>query len=305
MELDLHQLDRPYERLRITTRSSMSRLLASLAADGQQTPVLVIEKDEGRYVLIDGYQRTSALERLGRDTVEAVVLDLDEASALVFRHRQQLAGRTSALEDAWLLRALTEQYGLDQHELARRLGHHHSWVSRRLGLLTALSSSVQELVRRGRLSPYLAGKYLVPLARANAADCEKMAEQLAGHQVTTRQMEKLYVAWRSSDDDGRARLVGDPMLFLRAADELEQQEPPHPDAALVKDIEALGAICRRVSRRLSRRPRDLALSDELSRLWPATHRSFSTLTGEIEERQDDRQRPTQDGALPATRKGMG
>ena len=289
MELDLHQLDRPYERLRITTRSSMSRLLASLVADGQQTPVLVIEKAEGRYVLIDGYQRVEALEKLGRDTVEGVVLDLDEASALVFRHRQQRAGRSSALEDAWLLCTLTEQHGLDQREVARRLGHHHSWVSRRIGLLSALSSSVQELVRRGQLSPYLAGKYLVPLARANAADCETLAEKIAGHHITTRQMEKLYVAWRASDDGGRARLVEDPMLFLRAAGEMEQAEPPHPDTALIKDVEVLGALCRRVSRLLSRRPRDLVLPGELPRLWSATRHSFDTLTGEMEEWTDDRQ----------------
>jgi ParB/RepB/Spo0J family partition protein len=287
MELDLHQLDRPYERLRITTRSSMSRLLASLAAEGQQTPVLVVGKGEGRYALIDGYQRAEALEKLGRDTVEAVVLDLDESSALIFRHRQQRAGRSSALEDAWLLRALTEQHGLDQHELARRLGHHQSWVSRRLGLLTTLPNSVQELVRKGRLSSHLAGKYLVPMARAISSDCEKLAEKIADHQVTTRQMEKLYVAWKSNDDQGRARLVDAPMLFVRAAGEMEQSEPPHPDAALIKDVEVLGALCRRLSRRLSRRPRDLALPDELCQLWPATRRSFDTLATEMKEKAND------------------
>lgn len=276
----------------------MSRLLASLAADGQQTPVLVVDRGEGRYALIDGYQRAEALDKLGRDTVEAVVLDLDESSALIFRHRQQRAGRSSALEDAWLLRVLTEQHGLDQRELARRLGHHQSWVSRRLGLLTALPWSIQELVRRGRLSPYLASKYLVPMARAISTDCEKIAEKIAGHQVTTRQMEKLYVAWKASDDEGRARLVEDPMLFIRAAGEMEQQEPPHPDAALANDIEMLGAICRRVSRRLSRRTRDLELPQELNQLWTATRQSFSALRGAMEEWTDARQRPAQDDPAP-------
>ncbi len=305
MELDLHQIDRPHEQLRITTPRSVGRLLSSLATEGQQSPVLVVEKKPEGYVLIDGYLRVEALEKLSRDTVEAQVLDLDEASALIFRHRQQRAGRSSALEDGWLLSVLTEQHGLDQHELARRLGHHHSWVSRRLGLLTALSRSVQAQVRQGRLSAYLAMKYLVPLARANGSDCEQLADKIAGHQVTTREMEKLYVAWRSSDEQGRTRIIGDPMLFLRAAGEMEQQEPPHPDAALVKDLEVLGSVCRGVSRRLSRRPRDLALPAEIEVLWPATHQSFSALVGAMEEKNNAGQRPAQDSPAPSTRQGMG
>lgn len=283
-EIEFHQIERPYEQLRITEPPAARRLLSSLATDGQGTPVLVIEKAQGRYVLIDGYQRVAALEKLGRDTVEAVVLDLDEASALIYRHRQQRLRGSSALEDAWLLAALTEQHGLSQHELAPRLGHNQSWVSRRLSLLTALPRSVQELVRKGRLSPYLAMKYLVPMARAISTDCEQMAENIAGHQVTTREMEKLYVAWRSSDDEDRAKLVEQPMLFLQAADEMEQAEPPHPDAALVKDIEVLGAISRRVARRLSRRARDLELPEELRAIWAATHQSFDALSGEMKER---------------------
>ena len=288
-ELELHQLDRTYEKLRIATPAAARQMLSSLATEGQRTPILVIERAQGRYLLIDGYQRLWALEKLGRDTASALVLDLDETSALIYRHRQGRSSRSSALEDAWLLQALVEEHGLDQLELARRMGHNHSWVSRHLALLTALSRSVQQMVRKGELSPYLAMKYLVPLARAKASDAQKLAEKLAGHKVSTRQMERLYVAWRSSDDEGRARLVDDPMLFLQAAQEMEHHEPPHPDSALIKDIEMLGAIGRRATRRLSRRPRDLALPSKLRELWPATHQSLNTLRGEMEQRSDDRQ----------------
>jgi len=284
-EIELHQLQRPYQRLRIVTQANTSRLVASLCAEGQQTPVLIIEPEAGRYLLIDGYQRVAALETLGRDTVDALVLPFDEASALIFSHRQQRSARRSAIEDAWLLRELVEQHGLGQRDLTQRLGHGTSWVSRRLGLVTALPESVQELVRTGRLPSYSAMKYLVPLARANDAECEQLAARLAGHSITTRQMERLYVAWRSSDDEGRARLVDQPLLFLRAAEEMERSEPPRPDAALIKEIEVLGAISRRVARRLSRRRRDLELPAELRDTWAATHPSLNALVGIIKERQ--------------------
>jgi ParB-like chromosome segregation protein Spo0J len=192
--------------------------------------------------------------------------------------------RRSALEESWLLEALIERHGLSQHELARRLGHTTSWVSRRLGLLTALPEAVQEQVRTGALAAYSATKYLVPLARANASDCEKLAAALAGHPLTTRQMERLYVAWRSSDAQGRTRLVERPLLFLQADREMAQAEPPHPDAALVKDVEVLGAICHRVQRRLTRRSKSLALPEELTRLWPGTQQSMDALRGLMEEK---------------------
>jgi len=284
MDIELHQLERPYGELRIASPARQRRLLASVAADGQQSPVLVVEGGTGRYVLIDGYQRIAALEALGRDTVSAIVLPLGEAEALVEWHRQQRATRRSALEDAWLLRVLTEQHGKSQQELTGRLGRTQSWISRRLGLLTALPETVQEFVRQGLLPSYSAAKYLVPMARAISSDCQKLAAALSGHPLTTRQMERLYVAWRSSDAEGRARLVDRPLVFLRAVEEMEREDPPHPDVALLKDVEVLGAICRRVRRRLSRRSPALALPEELTRLWPGTRGSMDALRGEMEEK---------------------
>lgn len=290
-EIEFHQLQQPYRELRITTAASRRRMLSSLAVDGQQTPVLVVasqgERGEQSYILIDGYQRVAALEELGRDTVDAVELPLSEASALIFKHRQERSNRRSALEDGWLLRALLEQHGLSQHELARRLGHTTSWVSRRLGLVTALPQSVQELVRQGQFPPHCAGKYMVPLARANTADCEKLSHNLAGHQVSTRQMERLYVAWRSSDIDDKARLVDEPLLFLKADQELRAPEPSHPDTALVKDVAAISDFCRRVTRRLSQRKGNLELPKELGDIWAGTQKSVNALMGMMKERLDD------------------
>ena len=67
-------------------------MLASLAAAGQQTPivVVVVSGKPDRYPVIDGYKRIAALEQLGRDTVEAVVWDMSEADALVLDRSMRL-----------------------------------------------------------------------------------------------------------------------------------------------------------------------------------------------------------------------
>jgi ParB-like chromosome segregation protein Spo0J len=56
MQLEFHQLDRRWERLRALHPARQRRLLASLAESGQQTPIVVVaaEGQPGRYVVIDG-----------------------------------------------------------------------------------------------------------------------------------------------------------------------------------------------------------------------------------------------------------
>jgi ParB-like chromosome segregation protein Spo0J len=73
MQLEFHQLDRRWEHLRVRHRARQRRLLASLAESGQQMPIVVVasESEPERYLVIDGYKRITALQQLGRDTVES------------------------------------------------------------------------------------------------------------------------------------------------------------------------------------------------------------------------------------------
>jgi ParB-like chromosome segregation protein Spo0J len=79
MDLEFHQLDRRYEALRQRRPEEERRLLAELAEQGQQTPILVVAErgESGRYVVIDGFKRLRALTCLATDTVQAAVLDLE------------------------------------------------------------------------------------------------------------------------------------------------------------------------------------------------------------------------------------
>ena len=75
MQLEFHQLDRRWEHLRVREPQRQSRLLASLAEGGQQTPIVVVASKDTceRYLVIDVYKRIEALEQLGRDTVEGTL----------------------------------------------------------------------------------------------------------------------------------------------------------------------------------------------------------------------------------------
>ncbi len=142
--------------------------MASLAEHGQKTPVWVVAVTAPvPFVPIHGYRRVRLLQQLGRDTVEALALPTGELEALLLAHRLERSRTPSALEEAWLLRELTEVHRLSPTELARQCLRTPSWVSRRLALVRVLPEPVQEAVCADTLCPHAAMKTLVPLARAN------------------------------------------------------------------------------------------------------------------------------------------
>lgn len=249
MDLELHQLDRRYETLRTTSRERDSRVLASLARDGQQLPVVVIASTEaGRYVLVDGYKRVRGLIKLGQDLVRATCWDLPEPEALLLGRLMRSAEGESALEQAWLLRELQERFALSLDDLARRFGRSSSWVSRRLGLAQDLPDSIQQLVRRGQLSPYAAMKQLLPLARANRAGAIALAQAIAPLRPSTRATATLCAAYARGNEASREQLLKHPELLLRAGQTLRQ--PADPAQQLEHDVGAVGGIARRALTRV-------------------------------------------------------
>lgn len=251
MELELHQLDRRYEQLRRSCHERDSRILASLDRHGQQMPVVVVPGEDGRYVVIDGFKRVRGLSKLRRDTVRAVCWDLREGEALLLGRLMQAAEGDSALEQGWLLRELRERFELTVEELARRFDRSPSWVSGRLGLVSALPERIQELVREGRLVPHAAMKFLLPLARANGSEAVALAEAIAPLSPSTRQTEALCIAFARGGEEARRYLLRHPELFLRARETGEEVVALSEGELLQRDLGALGGVARRAAGRVT------------------------------------------------------
>jgi ParB/RepB/Spo0J family partition protein len=281
-------------------------LTASLAAEGQLHPVLVVggEAESGEasgYVLIDGYRRVAALERLGKDTVEGVLLPLTEPAALLFRYCQESVHPRTALEDGWLLRELIEVHGMTQAELSRQLQRSESWVSRRLSLVRELPGSAHDLVRRGKLCGHGAMKYLVPLARAKRTACEELVRHLEGRRTSAREMRQIYECWKRGDGEQRRRVEQHPELFLKATEALEKAPSKGNDTIedICDDLEILEAVSRRARRRI--REIGEPLPATVVEGWRAAQASFSVLNHVMEARTDAGSRDT--GRDPAPQEG--
>ena len=273
-DLEIAQLQRRYTDLRIIDPSRVSRLAASLAEEGQRSPVLVVGD-----VLIDGYHRVKALEELGRDLVNTVTLELDEADALVLAWRFETGRRKTAIEEAWLLSELLETHGRTQASLAKELRRSRSWVSERLALVRVLPEGVQSAVREGRIPANAAMKSLVPMARLDRDGCARMVEALDAP-VSVRQVERLHAAWRQAEPIGQARIVDNPMLLLQAE---EVVAVVAPDAAerLVRDFEALTGICHRARRQTREGVFPRGNTSPARRSWDQAVEAFQSLQEEV------------------------
>lgn len=271
MDLEFHQLDLRHEGLRVRRPEREKRLLASLAERGQQVPIVVIAAAGApkQFLVIDGYKRIRALQRLGRDTVRATVWDMDEAEALVLDRSLRTAEGETALEQGWLLAELHGGFGLSLDDLARRFDRSVSWVSRRLALVRELPESVQQQVRLGKIGAHAAMKYLVPMARAKRYDCERLAEEIARNQFSTHEVGLLYAAWRNGPTSVREGIIADPKLFLRARREIEEEEPVSVRAAeeLIHNLDMLGAIARRAARQWREAARTMDASERENSWW--------------------------------------
>src|SRR5215467_11326568 len=165
-EVDLHLLELRFAGARLLEPQAVEKLARSIERDGQIVPLIVVgsspnssEATDGeRLVLIDGYRRVAALRRLGRDraTVERWACEVAAAVLCVLARTQ---GRSfAAIEEALLLRELTQGLGVSQREAARRCGRDGSWVNRRLNLLSSLTEAAIAAIREGRLSTWSAAR---------------------------------------------------------------------------------------------------------------------------------------------------
>jgi len=274
-EIEIAHLQLRYAALRVMDPGRVARLAASLAVEGQRAPVLVT----AGVVLVDGYYRVAALGKLGRDLVDAVVLDVGEAEALVLAWRLETGRRKSALEEGWMLRELADTHGRTQALLAQELRRPRSWVSERLGLVRVLPETVQVAVRQGKVPAQAAMKSLLPMSRQDSAACAAMVGAL-GAAVTARQAERLYLAWRKADPVGRQRIVEHPDLLLKTEEAPGSAAPPDAEEKLAADLESIAGMCGRARKavRAGVFPRGNSVA---RRAWTQAQEAMAALQEEV------------------------
>lgn len=279
--VNLADLEQPYADLKTRHVRAEGRLLLSLQASGQKTPLFVIAGSApGRYAVVDGHKRVRALQALKADEVQAQVWSLSAGEALARAYRMQ-QGSWSALEEAALVEELHRAARWSLRRIGEELERTEGWASRRLGLRKDLPASVLEAVGRGKIGAYSAVKYLLPLARAKGSVAERLARKLCEGHFPTRQVRLLYEHCLKGSKEVTERIVNDPVMFLRALETAQTVMDLTLSAEQNKHLERLrvmGNVCLGLVRDMPEHwGVSAAENAKLATAWPRCRECFGML----------------------------
>jgi ParB family chromosome partitioning protein len=130
---------------------SLDELVDSIRQHGILQPVIVTRNDD-RYQLIAGERRFRAAERLGLPTVPAIIRESRELEQLEIAivenvQRQDL----NPNEEAMGYQQLSEEFGLTQEDIARKVGKRRTTIANALRILS-LPAEMQQALRDGRMT---------------------------------------------------------------------------------------------------------------------------------------------------------
>lgn len=186
---------------------ALNELTESLRRHGLLQPV-VVRRAGDAYELVAGERRLRAARELGWDTIRCFILEIEEEQLLEWALIENIQ-RTDLgpIELARAYRALIDQHGLTQAELAERVGKSRSAVTNTLRLLD-LPSAVKERVSRGTVSMG-AARALSGIGDPELQ--ERLSEQVETGQLSVRQVEQAASrAKQSSGQDARKESGSEP-----------------------------------------------------------------------------------------------
>lgn len=223
-DLEYHCIELSLSHLRIAAPLQLNKLVASIDAYGQVTPVIVVPAaTPHRFTLMDGYLRMSALQRLRQDIVRAEIWECSEANALLSLLSKNSERHWEAFEEASALRELQTRYQLSQEQIANQIGRTQSWISRRLALLTVLPDKLIHAVTQGTISVWTAHRVLVPMARAIPSHAECLLGYLNKNSHGTREIADFFNHYQKTNQSSRQNMVMQPHLFFKAQQSLQAE----------------------------------------------------------------------------------
>ncbi len=221
--LELSRLGTSFGRVRCVAPRQVEQMKTSLAAHGQLTALVVVER-QGELELIDGFKRHRAAEQMGWRTLRVALMDVDEQgqwAAMLALNRA--AQSMSVLEEALVLREMVTS-GMTQAGIGQLLHRHKSWVSRRIGLLERLHPELVEQIREGILPPG-AARRLLALPAGNQLE---LAAVVMHEGLGSQETELLVRLWRAADPPVREFLLRHPREALANARTGDPEEPADP-----------------------------------------------------------------------------
>ena len=178
----------PYQPRDVFDEDALNSLSLSIREVGVLQPVLIRRKSSDTFELIAGERRWRAAKRAGKETIPAIVRDVEDLTSLEHAlvenlHRQDLG----PLEEAAAYQQLIDDFQLSQEAVAKRVGKSRPAIANALRLLQ-LPSSVQGFLMDGRLT---AGHARALLGLSSRQEQDQLADRAIKENLTVREVEKI------------------------------------------------------------------------------------------------------------------
>jgi ParB family transcriptional regulator, chromosome partitioning protein len=172
---------------RAFSNAELEELVASLRERGIIQPIIArpVRGAAEAYEIIAGERRWRAAQRAGLHEVPVVIIEATDAESLQIAIIENVQrADLNPLEEADGYRALMEEFGNSQDEIAKTVGKSRSHVANTLRLLK-LPETVKGYIHAGKLS---AGHARMLIGQPNA---EELAEEIVARGLNVRQVEAM------------------------------------------------------------------------------------------------------------------
>lgn len=168
--------------------SSLADLAQSITQHGLLQPLLVRPLPMGGYQIVAGERRYRACRMAGLTEVPVTIRELTDTQVMELALIENLQREDlTPIEEANGYKALIDEYGFTQEEVATSVGKSRPAITNALRVLK-LPESILEYLQDGRIS---AGHAKALLMLETEEEMLVMAEEICKHDLSVRQVEKL------------------------------------------------------------------------------------------------------------------
>lgn len=168
--------------------AALLELAESIKSYGVLQPIVVTEAGKGVYLIIAGERRFRAAKLAGLTEIPAFVRSTQKEEILELALIENIQRENlNSLEEAISFRALMDEFGYTQEQLAEKMGKSRPYVANALRLLT-LAPGFQKLVREGALS---SGHGRAVLSLAGKDQQQQLVDAIIKDGLSVRQAEQL------------------------------------------------------------------------------------------------------------------
>ena len=178
--------------------TALEELAQSIKEYGVIQPVVVKEKDD-YYELIAGERRWRASKIAGQKQIPAIIKDYDDEKIFEIALIENLQREDlNPMEEAAGYKRLSDTFGINQDEIAKKVGKSRSTVANSMRLLN-LDERVQELVKEGKIT---SGHARALLASDDGDFQLSLAEKIIENDLSVRTVEAIVKEHNLHVDNG-------------------------------------------------------------------------------------------------------